>query len=228
MLKTNPLLRRISSLYKNSDTLCHFSARLLELNRARVNFKHYGNLPAPEEAQKHTAYVEEALRVAMQDHFAIAMDSLSLTDLVVDPETRGLLKQAEQHIANEEFSAAAIALAKARYQTLDALSLHPWHSFSRLSEADRFVNELSGSFMNPFSQIAESIKETRDLVIMSMLKIPQDDLTFMRTRLPHADRATNGAWRIQDWTARDEMSASECERALIFISNTAIRLQSTK
>ena len=52
--------------------------KILELNKARVGFKHYGNLPAPDEAIKFQAYVEDFLRASFTDHFGENFDDLSL------------------------------------------------------------------------------------------------------------------------------------------------------
>lgn len=51
--------------------------KIIELNKARISFKHYGNLPAPDEATKFRTYTEDFLRVAASTHFQlISMRSL--------------------------------------------------------------------------------------------------------------------------------------------------------
>ena len=41
-----------------------FKVKILELNKSRVNFKHYGNLPDISEAKKFKAYTEEFLTIS--------------------------------------------------------------------------------------------------------------------------------------------------------------------
>ena len=43
----------------NSGTSVPLKAKLLELNKARVNFKHYGNLPAHRDAEKFRSYAQD-------------------------------------------------------------------------------------------------------------------------------------------------------------------------
>ena len=89
-------------------------AALQDLNKARVGFKHNGNLPHPPEALKHRASVEALLREAMCDHFAVDFDSLSMVDLIENDDIRGHLKDAEVSLAADRIAEAAIALAKVR------------------------------------------------------------------------------------------------------------------
>jgi hypothetical protein len=200
-----------------------FKARLLELNRARVNFKHYGNLPDPTEAQKHAAYVEDALRMAMQSHFSVEIESLSLADLVSDEATRASLKLAEGLIFRSKFDEASVELSKAKSLTLDTLSPQPFGSRLDLVNADRLLSDLSGSHFHTFSYLENYIDDLKNMSIMTMLQISAADFSLINRRLPHAMRATNGAWHIS--SSQPETTESECRRALVCISNLAIRLQ---
>jgi hypothetical protein len=200
-----------------------FKARLLELNRARVNFKHYGNLPAPAEAQKHTAYVEEALQIAMQTHFSVDVDSLSLADLIVDTTIRDLLKSAELQMSEGKFFEASVELSKAKVQALESVNPQSFGSHHNLTSADRLLSDLSGSHLNAFSYLARYVDELRDMSIITMLHIAPDDFALINNRLPYATKATNGNWHIS--STREEATEAECRRALKCITNLAIRLQ---
>lgn len=90
------------------------AAKQLELNKARVGFKHYGNLPASDEAKMHQTYVEELLRAAMLDHFKILFDELSLVDLVTDGQIKARLKMAEHFVVAGSFREAIDELTKAK------------------------------------------------------------------------------------------------------------------
>ncbi len=68
----------INALQREGLTLWNIP-KLLELNKARVNFKHYGNLPAPDEAGKFQTYVEDFLRTSFADHFSTSFDDVSLS-----------------------------------------------------------------------------------------------------------------------------------------------------
>ena len=59
---------------------------LTDLNEARVNFEHYGNLPSITERPKFEAAAETFLRAGMRDHFAVDFDTLTMVDLVARNE----------------------------------------------------------------------------------------------------------------------------------------------
>jgi hypothetical protein len=87
-------VENLDLLRKHGHQMPH-AADLLELNRARIGFKHYGNLPAPEDARRHRDQLESALRVAMRSHFDASFDELSSVDLVRDEEIRRYLLAAK-------------------------------------------------------------------------------------------------------------------------------------
>jgi lantibiotic modifying enzyme len=60
-------------LTQRGKSLLH-KAKILELNKARVNFKHYGNLPASSESEKFRAYTESYLRTAFEVCFDMNFD----------------------------------------------------------------------------------------------------------------------------------------------------------
>jgi hypothetical protein len=200
-----------------------FSARLQELNRARVNFKHYGNLPAPAEARKHSGYVEDALREAMKEHFAVDFDELTLVDLVADPTTREHLRAAEAHIKANDSSSAAIELAKARYCAFGQLRQYMPSVDRNLRDADRLLQGVSGDHgIRVFSYLADYLDHLRESSLTAMLQLPPEDFALLQRGLPHATQSTSGAWQI---TLTRMTTETECQRALTCIVNLCIRLQ---
>jgi len=90
-------------------------AAMTELNTARVSFKHYGNLPAPSDCEKHLAYTRQFLAMATQVVFGKDFESVSLANLIGDEKMRGMLKQAEHHLERDEASECMVECAKAHY-----------------------------------------------------------------------------------------------------------------
>lgn len=201
-----------------------YAAKLLELNRARVGFKHYGNLPAPAEAGKHQTYVEDSLRQAMQDHFGVRFDDLSLVDLVADPAIRDQLRSAETHIAAGEFAEAADDLAKAKTLTFGQMQKYLPKVDSRLRDTDRMLNMIDGvRGANSFAYLTEYLGSLREASLVAMLQLPLDDYAFLRNSLPSASQAIAGNWFVN--RSRSSYTEAECRRALTSIVNLCQRLQ---
>ncbi len=80
-----------------------FRANMLTLNKARVNFKHHGTLPAIGEAERFSAHTEQFLRDTTRLFFDRDFDDISMVDLVRNEKVRGKLKEAEAQLAVAEF-----------------------------------------------------------------------------------------------------------------------------
>ncbi len=200
-------------------------ARLLELNKARVNFKHYGNLPAPAEAAKHRDYVEDFLREAMKPDFGIEFDDLSLADLVADPEIKEHLRSAEKHLKSGSTTDAAIELAKARTLAFEIMNRYMPAVDHRLADADRALNAINGvQGVRPFTYLREYLGALREASLVAMLNVPVEDYGLLSGGLPNASRAVSGKWHISHrGTGYPEV---ECRKAFASLVSLCLRLQS--
>jgi hypothetical protein len=197
------------------------SAKLLELNKARVGFKHYGNLPAPEEAKKHQGYVESFLRLAMSEHFGVSFDELMLLDLVKDVEIKGYLLAANEHLKADALMECAFELAKARATVLDKFAKYIPSVDRNLARADHPEHRRG----EPFAYLAKYLSELRQATLIALLKLPFEDYMALETALPSVSRSETGQW----WGnhRRSNYTEAECSRAMAFIVNLAVRLEST-
>lgn len=200
------------------------SAKLLELNKARVGFKHYGNLPASSEAKKFQGYVEEFFHAATPDHFGVEFDSLSLVDLVAEDKVREHLKLAEQRIAAGEFQEAAGELAIAKSLLFSALHKYIPKVDRGLRDADRVLNSVDGvNGVNVFSYLSEYLGALREYTLVSLLRLPLHDYLFLRNSLPNASQSMSGKWQLV--YSRGNYTAEECSRALASIVNLSVQLE---
>lgn len=79
-----------------------FRAKLIDLNKARVNFKHYGLIPNRADARRLLGYVADFFEAASERFFCIRFSDISATDLVTSQQVRERLKCAEQALRNDE------------------------------------------------------------------------------------------------------------------------------
>jgi hypothetical protein len=195
-------------------------AKLLELNKARVNFKHYGNLPAPGEAAKFETYVIDCLTQAARDHFSIDLDQLSLVDLVAFPDVRTRLKAAEAHIAADDLANAAKEASIARGLLFGKLDKYLPHVDHRLKDTDKLLNSIEGvRGANSFHYLTDYLDGVRQLVMLSLARVPLETVILFRNGLPPATQFEAGNWRVRPQrSVHDKANLTEVVRALVDIS----------
>ena len=92
----------LDKVEKSSEGTLPHKAKMIELNKARVGFKHYGNLPASSEAEKFRSYTYDFLVVASQRYLEVDFEKVSLSSLISDPKVRNHIEAAEKDLAFED------------------------------------------------------------------------------------------------------------------------------
>lgn len=200
-------------------------AKIQELNKARVGFKHYGNLPAPDDARKFQTYAEDFLRSGMQDHFGRSFDSVSLVDLVSFPDVREPLQKAEAAISSNDFKNAVREIAIAKSLLFSRLAHHIPDVDRNLSSFDGLLERATDTRgLSGFKYVAGYLGLLREISLITLLRIPLDDYTLLRTHLPTASRFGDGSWQIVD-TRLVPPNESLCRRAIGVLVEMSIRLE---
>lgn len=203
-------------------------AKLIELNKARVGFKHYGNLPATEEATKYLAYVEDFLRTTFREHFGVGFDEVSIVDLVVFEGERERMKAAESLMAGKNFEQAAIELAIARSMLFGRLKNFVPEVPRKIEDADSsfsFLSEIRGvGRVSGFKEVANYLNVLREASLASLLRLSLQDYNFIRSDLPAARQMADGRWQPQ-LGPRTKCDEATCKRAVICLVDIAIRVE---
>lgn len=218
---------------KSSGVILSHIAKILELNKARVGFKHYGNLPDSGEAAKFQTYVEDFLTNTLRDHFDCGFDSLSLADLISDQEIQSRIKAAENLIQINEFQKAAVEAAIAKAILFSRLAqfipsvdrmIRDVENISHMQVLRSLQPEISQAG-NAFRYLADYLELLRDATFASLLRLPLQDFAFLQQHLPGAFRLGSGEWQI------GQIRSQSCEentikRTVSCLINLAIRLES--
>lgn len=201
-------------------------AKMLELNTARVNFKHYGNLPAPSEARKFRAYCEQFLVLSFLEFHEIDFDLLSLVDLVRFPEVREKLKNAEEKCLGRDFSGSMEECAIARSILFSNLEeFFPMVDRS-LANGDRIFQQIPGmAQFEYFSKIAEYLRRTRESNIIAMLGVPMRDYIALQKFFPAALLMSSGEWILQQHDKKPEPDETVAQMAVQMITNLSLKAQ---
>lgn len=92
-----------------------FKAKLLRLNRVRIDSKHHGIQPARDECGRLLVAVREFFDEVSTSILGRPFASISAIDLLRDGESKELLTEAQAALSNDDHEACAIACRKALY-----------------------------------------------------------------------------------------------------------------
>lgn len=212
---------------QNEEFVLPQVAKINELNKARVNFKHYGNLPASGEGRKFQSYVEDFLTTSFQDYFNQDFERVSLVDLVSDINVREKLKEAENLILAGDFKESANQVAIAKTMLFARLDRFIPKVAPHLRDMDAVIDkipELRGARSKTFQYLTDYLGNLREITVASLLQLPFQDHMFLREKLPAAYQFGDGRWQItsQPFSSYDN---NTCQRAIDCLVNIATRLE---
>ena len=224
----------IDALLKNQVQIFEVP-RIHELNKARVGFKHYGNLPAAEDAIKYQTTAEVFLRATIATHFQINFDDLSLVDAVPFSDVREHLKKAELLVQQSSFREAVVEASIANGIMLAMLDSYLPEVDSALSGNDRNIEVALGSDrvlrgssdrgnITGFRYVSDYLSRLRDVTLASLLTLPFNDYFFLSSSLRRSRKTLGGEWVHSAPRKPIEPSAAICARQINCLVNMSIRL----
>lgn len=201
----------------------YFIPQLLELNKARVNFKHYGNLPAPDEAKKFFVYAEGFFNKVFPEYFGVSFGELSLVDLVIFEDVKERLKKANQLIESHTFPDAVNEMAIAKAMLFSRLDKYVPRVDQSLTNIDRSVG---GIYPDIFRYLSSYLSQLREATLASLIRMPLQDYSFMHFALPNAVQANSGQWHIFVHARIGTYDEANCKQALDCLISLSIRMES--
>jgi hypothetical protein len=202
-----------------------FRGRILELNKARVNFKHYGNLPDISEAKKHKTYAEEFLIQSSMDFLGENLFDASLTKLVPFPDIRECLMSAEECLKKDEIDGCLAELAKAKSLLFRRVSQFLPEPDSHLTDGDKILSAKGEiRYSNLFKYIKDYLGRVRESIITLAFGIQIRDYFYLNAVLPHAVQFVSGNWSTIK--KRTDINKEQAQKALEILVNMAIKISS--
>ncbi|MCW0389840.1 MULTISPECIES: hypothetical protein [Xanthomonas] len=177
--------------------------KLLELNKARVNFKHYGNLPARRDVGKFRAYTQEFLVEACLEHFGISFSDTSGASLIRSVQLQEYFQSARAAANADELLPAYESLGKAKYVIFRELS----------DRLPRFETRDRGQ--------ARDFQILRDLLLVAIHKIDLNEYKFAAFALPTTFRMVSG--KFQQNHNRTKYSQEEFNRLYDFLLDLCLK-----
>lgn len=95
-----------------------FKAKLLRLNKIRVNSKHYGIMPSRSECEPLIVSIKEFFEEVSSSILGVNFSTVSTLDLLSDRESKKHLIEAKQYLEDGNYAKCAISCRKAIYEEL--------------------------------------------------------------------------------------------------------------
>lgn len=191
-----------------------FKAKLLELNTARVNFKHYGNLPDVSEARKFKAYTEDFLTISCEDFLSEDFNNISLTDLIKNIRVREHLKLSENYFNEKNFTKSITETAIAKEEIFRDVGKY-LPSIKNMSQIDSvFVKTIPElRHLDIFAKLSNYLEESKKINIAAILGIPIHDYYSVISKFPSVHIFSSGRPRVRLNMINKETTKEEAQRA---------------
>lgn len=163
-------------LFNKGDGSLPFRTKLDEINKARINFKHYGLSPIKTDASRLLDYAETFLIDATKLIFQLDYVSLSLAGLITNERIKCSLQDASKHLKNQDFKDSLCASALAVRLSIDEIGkalpqIERFNLAWRLPHdvrRDSGAKAIADSLENTLKEAFDSLKE---IAILSGLTI---------------------------------------------------------
>jgi hypothetical protein len=153
-----------------------FKAKLLRLNRVRIDSKHHGIQPAREECERLVASAREFLDEASIEHFGAPFATISAIDLLEDRDSKQQMLAAKTALEAHDFENCVVSCRKAIY-----LEIESRYDIAAFKDGEP-QGLLAAATSAPYyarskDYIAKNVKEPTDYVVLDHASVDQELLT---------------------------------------------------
>jgi len=186
-------------------------ARLEDLNKARVAFKHSGTSPSKSDAHRLVRFGLEFLEVAVPRFMGLEYTQISLCAAVRNDEVRALLVLAETMLAEERWGDAMVEAADAVKCSEVAL-----HALLPMAASIAGMRET-------YSGLAPYLDRLRLLAVGALVNIDPVELVVFQGIVPSVSKAASGKRYVM--SSRTHTSREEAEGAVEFAVHFALAVE---
>lgn len=196
-----------------------------QLNRDRVDFKHYGSLPAPLTARNHAFNAESFLRESMEVFFGVKFDELSRADFVSDNTIRMFIKEAEKYFNQGKYGECIVECAKAVRITEASLKpISPGRTFIRSLNIDRTGDrQLDRNLNRIVEYFDEADSRNVEFLLIVALQIKIADYKKFYSIVPGVVETYKAGWDVLH--KKSEYSLDEADFCLKYVIDFAMAVQ---
>lgn len=204
-----------------------FRAKLIELNKARVNFKHHGLIPDRADSRRLLGYVQDFFDRASEGFFGVRFSVLSVADLLTSAAVRCRLKEAEGSLRDADLqkalglSAEAVDVAIRELLALLSPRSSRWPpSFSaRSADANlQFARDLEEC-------LEDAVAGSERATIMLALAVNIGELVRFESVVPGLRRDFGGSYAWESVQDASASTMSDAAFAVDFATKFALTVQ---
>jgi|GEM_PF-5037572 len=201
--------------------LTHRTA-LNQLNRARVNFKHFGLQTKHEDVVKFRRDLEAFFPAALSTFLDLSYDSISLIDLVEHCRTKNHLRAAEKFLETGDYRGSIQS---------SAIAFHLYRSyasnFRERNRLDRIPQKIEREFHDFLEAIKDSLNQQQEQIRLIMDGVNLGDYRRFLREIPIIHMSVAKTVEIV-WFTRDQLSEPSQDSAsfcLRFASDSILLMQ---
>jgi hypothetical protein len=195
---------------------------MTRLNKARVAFKHHGNLPSSTDIEEYRVHTRDFFRENTVKYFAVSFEAISLVELVKPEQARPHLRKAQERLSDDDPKQAIVEVTKAFLIVTNRGTISPFPPAGSSNPFSHGEQELR-SFADA---ITEKVARLQDQVTMLSLGLDYRDFLRFRSIVPSVARSQSGKFQVRT-TPGLEPSEEEVAFALEYVVETAIRMSET-
>jgi len=199
-------------------------AKVLDLNKARVGFKHYGNLPADADAAKFAGYAEQFLVAACNEFFGLSFYDISLVDLIQHKVAQEHLRAAERAVAANDAASALEECAKAFHYLGKPLAVLIPRLGDNFSSVIASADARGRNIQRAAREVEDNVAGLRDFVVATSVGVPLLDYFHLRLVIPGVLRLGDGKFQVQ-WFGGKQAELENAQFALKFVTDYGIAVQ---
>lgn len=199
-----------------------------DLNKARRNFKHNGQLPTVNDAIRFAGYADEFLREVVQVFYDVKFDDLSFADLIQNSQVAAKIKEASSLLADGRRQEAIQACAEARHHASHSLNQLMPRVDSGLKDVGRpLPREIGDQIKAGFRYVADHMTRHGDVLTALLLRIPISDFFRFRALMPGVAQFGNGKIQFSFFgpLATHQYSDEEVRFCIAYATDLALKVE---
>jgi hypothetical protein len=204
------------------------------LNKARVDFKHYGILPSRLEIEGFRASVNNFLETMTPILFGIEFTSITMVNLVQCAEARASFIESTKLSEQGKYEEALDKIAVSFVQLIDDYENRKRTTFGAspfsFGESFDFLNSFfmgikGGDFARFVDKVGDSIEALQDAVRLLSLGLDYRRFAKFRLSTPPVRKIVGGGYTIGRIAREKPATNDECGFCYDFVIESALRLQ---
>lgn len=200
---------------KLANRVLPFQPKLIQLNKIRVNAKHYGVQPPRAMCESLAVVAREFFDEVCNTIFGVIFSSVSALELIDDGEAKSFLSAAKKYYEAEDFLKCSICCRKAIY-----VQIEQYYDISPYKDGKKPAGLLGPICFAPYytrnqKYIEENVKSPTDFIVYDHSQLDQDLLkkSVDLNKFWNVWRLTSNVYRNESgvWFCKDEPSKSSNE-----------------